>query len=147
MRELEKVFVADAILTVKREILKEDYITWYECNHIANLLAKRLKENGYDIHFSLSISDKVNFGFAPGIIYRRSEYVPYFLHDHHLKELIYDKQFIQDCLYEVQLERLVPFVKHNCMTCNSECTSTSSTFVCDRWCHNITMSSKGTIKK
>lgn len=152
MRTLDKAFVADIIIAKKMELFNEDFATWYECNHITNLLEKRLRENKYDVCFSLEIVNDYIFDFFPGIIKRKNIYqysmnLACEIKDDKLKKLIYDEDFIIGCLYDIQLEKLKSIFKHNCKTCNSMCTSSSKSYCCDRWSHDITIGIKDIIKK
>ena len=56
MREIDKAFVADAIITVKEEVFQENYVTVEECNQIAEKMQRRLEDAG----ISAIISKEVN---------------------------------------------------------------------------------------
>lgn len=135
MKKLSIGFVAEAIQRVKRENFGEDFVTCNECNYIAGLLEKSLKDKGYDIQFSIKISEKDAFDFLPGIIASNGiKDLSLTITDEKLKRIIYDKNFILFCLMEMQLEKLSKInLERSCRTCSSKCERAVSDQVCDGW--------------
>ncbi len=107
MNKLSIDCVVEAIQRVKRENFGEEFVTCNECNHIAGLLEKKLKEKGYDIQFTIKISEKDAFDILPGIIMANGKKdLSSCIRDEKLKSIIYNKNFILFCLVNMQLEKL-----------------------------------------
>lgn len=108
MREIDKAFVADAIIAVKKEAFQENYVTVAECNQIAQKLQERLKASGIEA----ILSEEVNHALLEvnqTTIQQRKLLESFDLSrwlEEEVRKVIYDKTFILKCLQERQKIRL-----------------------------------------
>ena len=109
MKKLQKDYVVDSILNVKRSSLQEVFVTELECRLISKALEEKLREKGHCIEITYElennscfevISQEIIIEKSPNHIHPLKSYIC----DEKVRKIVYDEEFIASCLYLMRLK-------------------------------------------